>query len=219
MTGRAAIFARRAGPQRQFKMSEARSALRTVTSLLYMRPTYARMNHLLDISDIVATIRVPTLVIHRTDDKNIIVEGGRSLAKHIPGARYFEFPGDDHIPFFGDNAGDIADAIEEFLTGSGPPVAVDRVLATVLFTGILGSTEKAAALGDHRWRDLLDHHHAAIRCSLSRFHGREIKTTGDGVLATFAKCLLRVKTATWRKDRVISVLAPITGSVSTMRSR
>jgi class 3 adenylate cyclase len=143
------------------------------------------MNHLLDISDIVSTIRVPTLVIHRTDDRNISVEGGRFLAAHIPGARYLEFPGDDHIPFFGDNAGDIADAIEEFLTGSRPPVAVDRVLATVLFTDIVGSTEKAATLGDHRWHDLLDHHHAVIRRSLSRFRGREIKTTGDGVLATF----------------------------------
>jgi pimeloyl-ACP methyl ester carboxylesterase len=146
---------------------------------------YARMNRLIDISDIVSAIRVPTLVIHRTDDRNISVEGGRFLATHIPGARYLEFPGVDHIPFVGDNADDIADAIEEFLTGSRAPVAVDRVLATVLFTDIVGSTEKAAALGDHRWRDLLDTHHTAIRRALSRFRGHEIKTTGDGVLATF----------------------------------
>jgi len=147
--------------------------------------TYMRMNHMIDISDIVSTIRVPTLVIHRTDDANISVEGGRFLATHIPGAHYLEFPGEDHLPFFGDNADDIADAIEEFLTGSRPPVAIDRVLATVLFTDIVGSTEKAATLGDHRWHDLLDHHHAAIRRNLSRFRGREVKTTGDGVLATF----------------------------------
>jgi class 3 adenylate cyclase len=147
--------------------------------------TFVRMNHLIDISNIIPTIRVPTLVIHRTDDMNISVEGGRFLATHIPDARYLEFPGDDHIPFFGDNADDIADAIEEFLTGSRPSVAIDRVLATVLFTDIVGSTEKAATLGDHRWHDLLDHHHAAIRRSLSRFRGREIKTTGDGVLAIF----------------------------------
>jgi class 3 adenylate cyclase/esterase/lipase len=147
--------------------------------------TYVRMNQLIDISDIVGTIRVPTLVIHRTDDKVISVEGGRFLAQHIPGARYIELPGEDHLPFFGDNAGDIADAIEEFLTGSRAPVAVDRVLATVLFTDIVGSTEKAVVLGDRRWRDLLDNHHSAIRRSLSRFRGREIKTTGDGVLATF----------------------------------
>jgi class 3 adenylate cyclase/esterase/lipase len=146
---------------------------------------YARMNWLIDISDVVSTIRVPTLVVHRTDDMRISIEGGRFLAKHIPGARYLEFPGNDHIPFVGDNAGDIADAIEEFLTGSHAPVEIDRVLATVLFTDIVGSTEKAAALGDHRWHDLLDTHHAAIRRSLSRFRGHEIKTTGDGVLATF----------------------------------
>ncbi|QOZ23340.1 adenylate/guanylate cyclase domain-containing protein [Bradyrhizobium sp. CCBAU 51753] len=146
---------------------------------------YARMNHLIDISDIVSTIRVPTLVIHRTDDKTVSLEGGRFFAAHIPGARYLELPGVDHLPFIGENAGEIADAIEEFLTGSRAPVAVDRVLATVLFTDIVASTEKAAALGDHRWRDLLDTHHAAIRRVLSRFRGREIKTTGDGVLATF----------------------------------
>ncbi|WP_445221511.1 adenylate/guanylate cyclase domain-containing protein [Bradyrhizobium sp. Pa8] len=146
---------------------------------------YARMNRLIDVSDIVSTIQVPTLVIHRTGDSNVRVEGGRFLATHIPGARYLEFAGVDHLPFVGDNADDIADAIEEFLTGSRAPVAVDRVLATVLFTDIVGSTEKAAALGDLRWRDLLDTHHTAIRRSLSRFRGHEIKTTGDGVLATF----------------------------------
>jgi class 3 adenylate cyclase/dienelactone hydrolase len=146
---------------------------------------YMRMNLRIDISDIVSTIRVPTLVIHRTDDKAINVEGGRFLAENVPGARYIELPGVDHIPFVGDNADDIADAIEEFLTGSRAPVAADRVLATVLFTDIVGSTEKAAALGDHRWRDLLDNHHSTIRRTLSRFRGHEIKTTGDGVLATF----------------------------------
>ena len=144
-----------------------------------------RMNSQIDISDIVSTIRVPTLVIHRTEDMTINVEGGRYLAKHIPGARYIELPGKDHLPFVGDNATEIADAIEEFLTGSRPAVAVDRVLATVLFTDIVGSTEKAAALGDRRWRDLLDNHHATIRRNLARFRGREVKTTGDGILATF----------------------------------
>jgi class 3 adenylate cyclase len=146
---------------------------------------FVRMNRLIDISDIVSTIRVPTLVLHRTGDRNVSVEGGRFLAAHIPGCRYLEFAGVDHLPFVGDNADDIADAIEEFLTGSLAPAAVDRVLATVLFTDIVGSNEKAAALGDHRWHDLLDTHHTAIRRTLSRFRGHEIKTTGDGVLATF----------------------------------
>ena len=115
----------------------------------------------------------------------INVEGGRYLAQNIPGARYIELPGKDHLPFVGDNTDEIADAIEEFLTGSRPPVAVDRVLATVLFTDIVGSTEKAATLGDHRWRDLLDNHHATIQSNLTRFRGRKVKTTGDGILATF----------------------------------
>jgi class 3 adenylate cyclase/pimeloyl-ACP methyl ester carboxylesterase len=144
-----------------------------------------RMNSQIDISNILPTIRVPTLIIHRTDDKTINVEGGRYLAEYIPGARYLELPGMDHPPWFGDNAGEIADAIQEFLTGSRAPVEIDRVLATVLFTDIVGSTEKAAALGDSRWRKLLDDHHVAIRRNLSRFRGREIKTTGDGILATF----------------------------------
>jgi len=146
---------------------------------------YMRMNSQIDISDIVSTIRVPTLVIHRTDDKAINVEGGRFLAGHIPGARYIELPGVDHAPMVGDNADEIIDAIQEFLTGSRAPVNVDRVLATVLFTDIVGSTEKAVALGDRRWHDVLDNHHAIIRRNLSRFRGREVKTTGDGILATF----------------------------------
>ena len=144
-----------------------------------------RMNEQIDISNIVSTIRLPTLVIHRTGDKAVNVEGGRFLAENIPGARYLEFPGIDHVPFVGDNAPEIADAVEEFLTGSRPPVATDRVLATVLFTDIVGSTEKAVALGDSRWRDLLDSHHATIRRNLKRFRGNEVKSTGDGMLATF----------------------------------
>jgi class 3 adenylate cyclase len=144
-----------------------------------------RMNSQIDISDIVPNILVPTLVIHRKDDACINVEGGRYLAERIPGARYIELPGKDHAPWVGDNAMEIADDIEEFLTGTRAPVTVDRVLATVLFTDIVGSTEKAAALGDRRWRDLLDNHHATIRRNLARFRGREVKTTGDGFLATF----------------------------------
>jgi class 3 adenylate cyclase len=144
-----------------------------------------KMNRQIDITDIIPAIRVPTLVIHRTDDVTINVEGGRYLAEHIPDARYLELPGNDHPPWIGDNSEEISAAIEEFLTGSRPPVSVDRVLATVLFTDIVGSTEKAAALGDRRWRDLLDGHHSTIRRNLARFRGNEIKSTGDGFLATF----------------------------------
>jgi len=144
-----------------------------------------RMNSQIDISNIVSTIRVPTLVVHRTEDVTINVEGGRYLAKNIPDARFMEFPGKDHPPWAGDNVDEISDAIQEFLTGSRAPVAIDRVLSTVLFTDIVGSTEKAAALGDRRWRDLLDKHHATIRRNLARFRGHEVKSTGDGILATF----------------------------------
>ncbi|MGA2818559.1 MAG: alpha/beta fold hydrolase [Xanthobacteraceae bacterium] len=144
-----------------------------------------RMNGQIDVSDILPTIRVPTLVIHRTGDQAVSVERGRFLAEHIPGARYLELPGTDHLPFVGNNADEMADAIEEFLTGERAPVTVDRVLATVLFTDIVASTEKAVVLGDRRWRDLLDSHHATIRRNLARFRGHEVKTTGDGILATF----------------------------------
>jgi class 3 adenylate cyclase len=144
-----------------------------------------RMNSQIDISGILPAVRVPALVIRRTGDRAVNVEGGRDVAAHIPGARLVEFPGEDHIYYVGENADEIADEIEEFLTGSRAPVAADRVLATVLFTDIVGSTEKAAALGDQRWRDLLDNHHATIRRNLARFRGHEVKTTGDGFLATF----------------------------------
>ena len=105
--------------------------------------------------------------------------------RRSPGARLAEFPGSDHLFYVGENADDISDAIEEFLTGTRGSPAVDRVLATVLFTDIVGSTEKAASLGDRRWRALLDEHHAVVRRNIARFRGREVKTTGDGFLATF----------------------------------
>jgi hypothetical protein len=144
-----------------------------------------RLNSEIDVSPILPSIHVPTLVIHRTDDVAVNVEGGRELAALIPNARYVELSGSDHIPFIGDNSGEIVDAIEEFLTGSRTPVALDRVLATVLFTDIVGSTEKAATLGDRRWRDLLDEHNTVIRTELARFRGHEVKSLGDGFLATF----------------------------------
>ena len=144
-----------------------------------------RLNSEIDVSPILSSIHVPTLVIHRTDDVAVNVEGGRELAALIPSARYVELPGSDHIPFIGDNSGEIVDAIEEFLTGSRTPVTPDRVLATVLFTDIVGSTEKAATLGDRRWRDLLEEHDKVIRTELARFQGREVKSLGDGFLATF----------------------------------
>jgi class 3 adenylate cyclase len=143
------------------------------------------MNRQIDVSGIVSSIRVPTLVIHRTGDVTINVEGGRFLAANIPGARYVELPGVDHMAWIGDNATEIADLIGDFVTGSKASVVADRVLATVLFTDIVGSTEKAAALGDRRWRDLLDNHNATIRRNIARFRGRETNMTGDGFLIAF----------------------------------
>lgn len=144
-----------------------------------------RMNSQIDISGILPAVRVPTLVVHRTDDQVVNVAGGRDVAALIPGARLVELPGVDHFFYVGENAGEISDAIEEFLTGSRPPVTFDRVLATIIFTDIVNSTETASILGDQRWRDLLEKHHATIRRNLTRFRGHEIKTTGDGFLATF----------------------------------
>src|SRR5207247_5164260 len=108
----------------------------------------------------------------------------RYMAKHISGAKYVELPGVDHFAWTGDSDS-ILDPVEEFVTGERPIRELDRVLATVLFTDIVGSTARAAQMGDQRWRDLLTAHHALVRRELTRFRGREVKTTGDGFLATF----------------------------------
>ena len=144
-----------------------------------------RMNSQIEIGSVLPAVRVPTLVIHRTGDQVVNIAGGRDVAAKIPGARLAEFPGSDHLFYVGESADDISDTIEEFLTGARGSAVADRVLATVLFTDIVGSTEKAASLGDRRWRALLDDHHAMVRGILTRFRGHEVKTTGDGFLATF----------------------------------
>jgi len=136
----------------------------------------------IDISDIVSSIRVPTLVIHSKDDALIPIECGRFLARNIPGARLIELPGQDHLFFVHEQIGD---CIEEFLTGSVSSAESDRVLASVLFTDIVGSTARAEQIGDQRWHDLLDAHHAIVRRELARFRGTEVKSLGDGFLATF----------------------------------
>jgi pimeloyl-ACP methyl ester carboxylesterase len=145
-----------------------------------------RMNREIDTSGILSSIQVPTLIIHREDDTLIDVEGGRFLADHIPGARYEEIPGSDHIPMTGDNTGLILELYEEFITGTkSSAVEFDRVLSTVLFTDIVRSTENAEAMGDQRWRELLNTHDTAVRQELNRFRGNEVKALGDGFLTTF----------------------------------
>jgi pimeloyl-ACP methyl ester carboxylesterase len=143
-----------------------------------------RMNGQIDVRPVLGAIGVPTLVVHRTGDRSLPVEGARFLAERIRGARLVELPGEDHLPFVGD-PDEILDEIEEFLTGIRPLREPDRVLATVLFTDIVGSTTRAAELGDRRWRDLLEAHHSLVRRQLERWRGREVDTAGDGFLATF----------------------------------
>ena len=143
-----------------------------------------RMNGEIDVRHVLPTIRVPTLVVHRIGDRLTSIEQGRYLANNIAGARLVEFPGDDHALSVG-NADVIVDEIEMFLTGIRGGAGADRVLATVLFTDIVGSTERVAQLGDASWRQLLGQHHAIVRRELTKFRGREIDTAGDGFLAAF----------------------------------
>jgi class 3 adenylate cyclase len=138
----------------------------------------------LDVRPVARVLRVPTLVLHGTGDQAVLISNGRWLARNIPDARLFEKSGVDHAPWRSDMVTAV-DEVRHFLTRSRGPVESDRVLATVLFTDMVGSTEKAAALGDQRWRDLLDNHHSIVRTNLERFRGHEIKTMGDGILATF----------------------------------
>jgi class 3 adenylate cyclase len=142
------------------------------------------MNSQIDVRPVLATIRVPTLIIHRVGDLAMKTEEARYMADHIDGARLVLVPGDDHLPWVGDTE-PILDAMHEFFTGLPRAREIDRVLATVLFTDIVGSTERAAGIGDARWRELLLAHHKIIREELQRFSGTEVDTAGDGFLATF----------------------------------
>jgi pimeloyl-ACP methyl ester carboxylesterase len=143
-----------------------------------------RMNSEIDIRNVLPAIHVPTLVMNRTGDRSVNVEEGRWMTSQIPDARFVALPGDDHMPWVGDQDA-ILDEVQEFLTGGRPEREPDRVLATVLVTDIVGSTRHAARLGDRAWCDLLARHHAIVRRELERFRGREIDTAGDGFLATF----------------------------------
>ncbi|HEY7256853.1 MAG TPA: adenylate/guanylate cyclase domain-containing protein [Solirubrobacterales bacterium] len=139
----------------------------------------------LDVRDVLPLIQAPTLVMHRRYDRAVNVRAGRWLAEQIPGSRYLELEGSDHAPWAGPNSDQALDEIEEFLTGVRPGPKVDRVLATVLFTDIVDSTRLATEIGDSRWREVLEQHQELVRRQLERFGGHEIKTTGDGFLATF----------------------------------
>jgi class 3 adenylate cyclase len=138
-----------------------------------------------DVRDVLGRISTPTLILHRVDSTFIPVGHGHYLAEHITGSRYVELPGADALYWVGDTA-PMLDEIEEFITGMRGGFAAERILAAIVFTDIVGSTERAAALGDSRWRDLLDNHDTIVRRILQRFGGREVNTAGDGFVATFA---------------------------------
>ena len=160
-----------------------------------------KMNRCLDARNLLSTIHVPTLVLHRADDRGISAASGQYLADRIPSARLVILPGKDHMTFVGDSDA-LADEIELFLTGERSTREADRVLATVLFTDIVESTRCAAELGDRRWKDLLADHDALSREEVERFRGRAIKSTGDGLLATFDGPIRGIRCASAIRDRV-----------------
>ena len=141
------------------------------------------MNAKMDVRDALPAVQCPTLVLHRTGDLDSQVDEGRYVAERIPGARFVELPGDVHVPWV--DMHPMLDEVEEFLTGTRPTPISNRILATILFTDIVGSTDRLAALGDAAWASLLERHHATVRRELSLFGGVEVDTAGDGFLALF----------------------------------
>jgi pimeloyl-ACP methyl ester carboxylesterase len=164
---------------------------------------FMRMAFDIDVRHVVPTINVPTLIVHTTGDQVCHVENARFLARSIPGARYVELPGADHVPWFEPDQ-TIAE-IREFLTGQRESATPVRRLATVLFTDLVGSTSRATELGDRRWRELLEQHHTAVRRELDRFDGSEMDTAGDGFFATFDGPARAIRCA----QSIIDVVRPL----------
>jgi class 3 adenylate cyclase/esterase/lipase len=166
-----------------------------------------RANYDIDVRHVLSTVQAPTLILHRVGDRTVPVDAGRYLAQHIPGAKYVELPGDDHLlqAFDQETLDLLIDETEEFITGARSGPEPDRVLVTVLFTDIVGSTERAAAVGDRRWRELLDAYLGAARGQVERFRGREIDVAGDGVFATFDGPARAIRCACAIRDAVGSL--------------
>jgi class 3 adenylate cyclase/pimeloyl-ACP methyl ester carboxylesterase len=143
----------------------------------------ARMVMQMDVRDVLPTIRVPTLVLHKRDDQAVPFEEGKYIADHVPGAKFVELPGSDHWPWIGHE--EAVEEIQEFLTGMRGGAESDRAVATVMFVDIVDSTKRAAELGDRRWADLLESFYVVVRRELDRHRGREIDTAGDGFFVTF----------------------------------
>jgi class 3 adenylate cyclase/pimeloyl-ACP methyl ester carboxylesterase len=163
-----------------------------------------RMNFQTDVRSALPLVSAPTLIIQRSGDHMVRPEHGRYLADHIPDAKYLELPGEDHIFFLGDNESVLGE-IEEFLTGDRATTEPERALATVLFTDVVGSTKRAAELGDQQWRDLLERHDNLVARHLERHRGRLVKSTGDGVLATFDGPARAIRYATALRDALRSL--------------
>ena len=188
--------------------SIARDAERATKSAAYFRAAASpgaalavmSMNRDIDVRRVLPSVRVPTLILHRVDEKVIDVEHARYLARHIPGARLIELPGVDHIFWIGDGDA-ILDEVELFLTGRRQAVEPERVLATVQFTDIVQSTERAAALGDRKWREVLERFQSMVRETLREHRGREIDTAGDGFLAAFDGPARAIRCAAAVRDR------------------
>ena len=161
-----------------------------------------RSDYEIDVRHLLPAIRVPTLVLHRAGDELVPVRAGRYLVEHIPAARYAEIAGTDHLVLDQETQDVIADQIEEFITGERRRLESDRVLATVMFTDIVGSTQRAAELGDGRWRELRGSWHAVMRRELAAFRGREVDTAGDGLLATFDGPARAIRCACSVRERV-----------------
>lgn len=157
-----------------------------------------------DVRDRLAHISAPTLIMHRDSSPFIRVEHGRYLAEHISGARYIELPGAD-IPYWVGDAAPILDEIEEFVTGARGGVDPERLLTTIMFTDIVGSTRRAAALGDDHWRDLLENHDRVVRHELKRFRGHEVNTAGDGFVATFVSPSVAIDCA----EAIVDAVRPL----------
>jgi class 3 adenylate cyclase len=152
-----------------------------------------------DVRGVLPKVSLPTLVLHRTEDLVCPVEGGRELARQIHGARLIELPGKDHLWMAGDQDG-LLDEVEEFLTGRRTAREPERVLQTVLFVDIVGSTRRAGELGDRRWRDLLAAYDGAVERQLARHQGRLVKRLGDGSLAAFDGPALAIRCACAIRD-------------------
>ena len=168
-----------------------------------------------DLRSLLPEIRMPTLVLHHAGDRWVRVDHGRYMGSHIPGAKYVELPGEDHYFFFTDKADAVVHEVQSFLTGTTTATDAERVLVTVLFLDIVESTKRAAEIGDHRWRDLLDAFYRVVRQELSRHRGQECDTAGDGFLASFDAPTRAIRCATALSQELAGLGIPIRAGLHT----